>query len=480
MNGSRNINSNNQIDGADNNDAFFNSPAVGGSGGNGLLPLDAIDQLSVVTNAPADFGRNSGSNISVVIKSGTNQLHGSAYYYNRNEYFAAFTPFQDPSNSKKRALRTGQWGFSAGGAVVKNKLFYFASAERFQSILALSLRATHPSTAWVNGARGVLQKYGIPVNPVAANLLSFWPERYNNLPAALNNFVADDRNTYESYNGILKLDYAVSSKHNVSARYLGATANNVSQSLVPYREFFQSVDSRPHNVGVNLNSTLSPRLVNQLLLGVNYYLLSFTDVDSSFNPIAAGLNTGVPQDGTLRGAPALRVSNFAGAGSQSPTGRIDTTGHITNNLSYIAGRHALKFGGEYRRAHLDVFFHTNKRGSFSWDGTRGPWATDATVSAPLRALSDFLAGTPTNNNGATIVRGELQRDYNQNTADWWAHDNWQVNPKLNINFGVRWSYLGPLSDTRGTTSSFSLDKEVVAPPSIPDLSLTRSFEIVYR
>ena len=211
-------------------------------------------------------------------------------------------------------------------------------------------------------------------------------------------------------------------------------------------------------MGVNLNSTLSPRLVNQLLLGANYVLLSFNDFDSSFNPIAAGLNTGVPQDGTLRGSPTLRIANFAGVGSQSPTGRIDTTGHITNNLSYVSGRHAWKFGGEYRRAHFDVFFHTNKRGIFNWDGTRGPWAADATVSAPLRALSDFLAGNPTNNNGATIVRGELQRDYRQNLADWWVHDNWQVNPKLNLNFGVRWSYQGPLSDTRGSISSFSLDK----------------------
>jgi hypothetical protein len=462
VNGSRNINNNFQIDGVDNNDAFFNSPAGGTGGGNGLLPLDAIDQLSVVTNASADFGRNSGSNVSVVVRSGANQLHGSAYYFNRNEYFTAYTPFQDPSNSKKRALRTGQWGFSAGGAVVKNKLFYFAAAERFHSILGLSFRATHPSTAWVNGARGVLQKFGIPVNPVAINLLSLWPERYNNLPAVLNNFVADDRNTYDSYNGILKLDYAISSKHNVSARYFGSTATNQTQSplvgAVPYREYFPVVDTRPHSVGVNLNSTLSPRLVNQLLLGANYYLLSFHDFDSRFDPIAAGLNTGVPQDGTLRGSPTLRIANFAGTGLQSPTGRIDTTGHVTNNLSYVSGRHAWKFGGEYRRAHFDVFFHTNKRGIFNWDGTRGPWAADAAVSAPLRALSDFLAGTPTNNNGATIVRGELQRDYRQNLADWWVHDNWQVNPKLNLNFGVRWSYLGPLSDTRGSISSFSLDK----------------------
>lgn len=453
VNGSRTTANNFQIDGADNNDAFFNWAA---SNQETNLPIEAIDQFSVVTNAPADFGRNSGSNISVVIKSGTNQFHGSAYYFNRNEHFAAYSPFQDPSNSKKRVIRNHQGGGSAGGAMVKNKLFYFAATESDKSHAALSLVATHPSTAWVNGARGVLQRYGTPVNPVATNLLAFWPARYDQLPAAANNFVADDRNTRESYNGLLKLDYAISSKHSLSARYIGSAAKSVRQSAVPYREFFLVPVTHFHNVSINLNSTLSPRIVNQLVLATNYYLLSFNDLDTSFDPVAAGLNTGVPQDGTLRGSPTLRISGFAGAGSQSPTGRIDTTGHITNSLSYVGGRHAWKFGGEYRRAHFDIFFHTNKRGSFSWDGTRGPWAADATVSAPLRALSDFLAGTPTNNNGATIVRGELQRDYNQNTVDWWVHDNWQANPRLNINFGVRWSYLGPLSGTRGTISSFSL------------------------
>ena len=460
VNGSRSINNNYQIDGADNNDAFFNSPAGGNGGGSGLLPLDAIDQFSVVTNASADFGRNSGSNVSVVVKSDTNQLHGSAYYFNRNEYLAAYSPFQDPAISKKRVIRTGHWGGSAGGAVVKNKLFYFAAYEGFESQVALALRATHPSTAWANSARSVLARYAIPVNAVAANLLTFWPARYNSLPSAANNLVADDRIAADSASGLLKLDYAISSKHNVSARYFGATGKGISpSSTIPYREFSTVAGTRSHNVGINLNSTLSPRLVNQLLLGTNYYTFLNNDLDPSYDPIAAGLNTGVPQDGTLRGSPELRISNFATVGRPSgTTGRIDTAGHITDNLSYVAGRHAWKFGGEYRRAHFDVFFHTNQRGLFNFDGTRGPWATDASVSAPLRALSDFLAGTPTNNNGATIVRGQLQRDYRQNTVDWWVHDNWQVNPKLNLNFGVRWSYLGPLSDTRGTISSFSLAK----------------------
>ncbi len=467
VNGMRTSGNNYQIDGADNNDAFHNTSAVNQGGVAGiagtLLPVEAIDQFSVVTNASADFGRNGGSNVNLVIKSGTNSIHGSAYYFNRNEYFASFSPFQNPATDKKRVMRNDQWGFSLGGPVVKNRLFYFTTFEGQKAIANLSLRATHPSTAWVNEARGVLARYGVPVNSVATNLLSFWPSRYNNLPATVNNFVAADQNDYDSYNGIVKLDFSISSNHSLSARYFGGTGKQAALVAdgVPYREYFQVAPSRMHNVALNLTSSLSPRLVNQLLLGTNYFLQVFNDADTSFNPIAAGLNTGVPQDGSLQGSPSLRITNFTGASATQPLGRIDTTGHITDNLSYTMGRHQLKFGGEYRRSHFDIFYDTNKRGSFTWDGTRGPWATDASVSAPLRSLSDYLAGYVTGNSGATIVRGQLQRDYRQNTFDWWIHDNVQLTPKFNFNFGVRWSYVGPLSDTRASITAFRPGKGFV-------------------
>lgn len=465
VNGMRTSGNNYQIDGADNNDAFHNTSAVNQGGVSGiagtLLPVEAIDQFSVVTNASADFGRNGGSNVNLVIKSGTNALHGSAYYFNRNEYFSSFSPFQNPETAKKRVMRNDQWGFSLGGPIFKNKLFYFATLESQKAIANLSLVSQHPSTAWVNEARTVMARYGIPVSSVSTNLLSFWPSRYNGLPATVNNLVAGDRNDYDSYNGILKLDYVLSSKHNLSARYFGGTGQQTAEAGVPYREFFQVAPSRMTNIAVNVTSTLSSRLVSQLVLGANYFLQVFNDADTSYNPIAAGLNTGVPQNGSLGGSPSLRITNFAGASATQPLGRIDTTGHITENLSYSVGRHTLKFGGEYRRAVLDVFYDTNKRGSFTFDGTRGPWATDPSVSASLRSMSDFLAGYVTGTNGATIVRGQLQRDYRQNGIDWWVHDNWQVNQKLNLNFGVRWAYVGPVSDIDRSITSFQPGKGFV-------------------
>jgi hypothetical protein len=479
VNGMRTSGNNYQIDGADNNDAFHNTTAVNQGGVSGiagtLLPVEAIDQFSVVTNATADFGRNGGSNVNLVIKSGTNEFHGSAFYFNRNEFFSSFSPFQNPATAKKRVMRNDQWGFSFGGPIVKNKLFYFGTLEGQKAIANLSLTNTHPSTAWVNDARALMARYNVPANSAMTNLLSFWPSRNNNLPATANNFVASDRNDYDSYNGILKLDYAINSNHNLSARYFGGTGEQIAEAGIPYREYFQVAPSRMHNVAVNLTSTLSPRIVNQLLLGTNYFLQTFNDIDISPNPIAAGFNTGVPQGGSLSGAPQLRIANFTGVSGTQPLGRIDTAGHITNNLSVTMGRHQLKFGGEYRRARFDVFYDNLKRGLFNFDGTRGPWAPDASVSPALRSLADFLSGLPTNANGAQIARGSLQRDYWQNSWDWWIHDNFQVTQKLNLNFGVRYSYIGPISDPKNSITSFDPARGFMVPGSNTDSLWTRDW-----
>jgi len=123
----------------------------------------------------------------------------------------------------------------------------------------------------------------------------------------------------------------------------------------------------------------------------------------------------------------------------------------------------MKFGGEYRRAVLDVFYDTNKRGSFTWDGSAGPWRADPAASPQERSMADFLAMITTANNGANITRGQLQRDYRQNSIDGWVHDNFQVNRRLNLNFGVRYTFLGILNDIDKTITNFLPGRGFVTP-----------------
>ncbi|MBL8238150.1 MAG: carboxypeptidase regulatory-like domain-containing protein [Bryobacterales bacterium] len=455
VNGMRTSGNNYQIDGADNNDAFHNTSAVNQGGVSGiagtLLPVEAIDQFSIQSNAGADVGRNGGAAVNLVIKSGSNDLHGSLYYFNRNEALAAASPLQ-PIGAKARAIRNHQYGAAVGGPVIRNKTFFFVTGEGQVANAANSALATVPSDAWVADARVLMSQYGVPVNPLSLNMLTFWPSRTKSAGAGLNNYLNGDASVYDSYNGIVKLDHRFNQNHSVSARYFGGTGKQTAPTGSQLKEYFQVAPSRMHNVSVVVNSVLTPRMVNQLTLGANFFLQVFNDADTSIDPNALGLNTGVTE-AYLRGTPTTTINGFTPVGSTQPLGRIDTTGHLVDNLSYTVGKHQLKIGGEYRRALLDVFYDTDKRGRFVFDGARGPWSASS-ASGNLKSMADFLAGYTSNNSGAIIVRGQLQRDYVQNSFDSWIHDNWQLSPTLNINFGVRFTVNSPLTDKKNSVSTF--------------------------
>src|SRR5579862_6616743 len=457
VNGSRTVSNNYQIDGADNNDAMFggfpaqNQPGVNGIPG-GLVPVDAIDQFSVQSSAGADMGRNAGANINMVIKSGTNELHGTVYFFNRNEDLADPAPTLAPG-SRPQEIRNNQPGFSLGGPIIKNKTFFFLTGEIQLAIAGESILDTSPSAAWVQAAEAEMAKFNVNPNPVSLNLLTIYPANSRTGPATANNYLAQALNTFNSYNGIVKLDHRFNEKHSLSVRYMGSTGTQVADVGSHFKDFFQAAPMHVHNYSVVENAILSPRLVNQVTLGVNYFLQTFQDDNIGFNPPAMGLNTGITA-GNQIGAPTINITGFDFVGATQPAGRIDTTGHVTDNLSYTRGRHQLKFGGEYRRAVLDVSYFNNVRGTFSFDGTRGPWATDSSASSSLKALADFLAGEPTNASGATIIRGEPEPTFLINSLAWWVHDNFQVNPQLNVNFGVRWDYDGVLHDEKGILANF--------------------------
>jgi hypothetical protein len=441
INGLRTNAKNFQIDGADNNDAYSNAVAVNQGGVSGiagaLVPIEALDEFSVETNAGADAGRNAGGAVQMVIKSGTNDLHGSLFFFDRNEALAARSPVQSPT-SPVQEIRNNQFGFAVGGPIVKNKTFFFLTGEIQLAVAGLSVLDTTPSPAWISAAQSVLAKYSVPVNPISQNLLSLFPASVLTGPATANNYLANALNTYNSFNGISKVDHRFNDKHTIAVRYLGGTGTQTAAVGSYIKDYFQTAPMHVHNFSIVENDVWSPRLVNQVTLGVNYFLQTFNDFNTGYSSAADGLLTG----SNVAGAPTIKITGFDYTGATPPLGRTDVVGHVTDNLSYTAGRHQFKFGGEYRHANVDVAYFSNSRGTFTFDGTRGPWSSDSTVSSALKSLADFLAGTPSNSSGATIVRGDPERIYRVNSYDGWAHDTFQVNPRLSVNYGVRYEYQG--------------------------------------
>jgi outer membrane receptor protein involved in Fe transport len=455
VNGVRTRGNNYQIDGADNNDAFQNIAAVNQGGVSGiagtLLPIEAIDQFSVQSGGEAEQGRNSGSTVNLVMKSGTNNVKGSVYYFNRNEALSANSPTAAPG-SAKREIRNNQYGFSLGGPIVRNKTFYFSTLEIQKLNAGNSLPDTAPSPAWQTAATQLMSQFGVPINPVSTKEFALWPADSMTGPATPLNFVGTDSNTYSSYNGIVKVDHQFNSVHSISARYFGGGGDQVAQINSPYLAYFQAVPSRMHNVSVVTTGVFTPRLVNQLVVGYNYFLQKFNSYDTSADPASLGLNTGVT-DPSLAGPPNITISGFAAVGGTQPLGRIDKTLQFTDSMTWATGAHQVKIGGEARIAKLFVFYDSNQRGTFTYDGTVGPWASlpAAQASSALKALADFMAGRVAT---GSIVRGNTHHDYFQNSFDVYAQDVWSATPRLTLNFGLRYTYPGVLGASDGPLTEF--------------------------
>jgi len=499
LNGTRPNQMNWQIDGVDNNDFWHNIPAVNQGGVSGIagiiLPIDSIDEFSAQTQNGPEAGRNAGGTVNLVTKSGSNQLHGSAYYFNRNEFYAASSPFFTSSATVPKAppLRNQNYGGSVGGPIIKDKTFYFLSFEKQNYIIGLSGRATEPSNAWIAAAADVLNnpgnKYGT-YSPVPASTLSctnpsaqgcsaglmgpngFWPRNLiGGLFGTPDNFFSPIASTGYSYNGVVKVDHNFNEKHHLSGRWFGGQGNQTAPlggspalgtASSNLHDYFEVAPIHVYNYSAVLNSAFSPRVTNQVLVGVNYFNQVFHDFNNSFDTRALGLF--LSPDATIHGKPILGAPNIvisppsgvSGAGFEQigltpPEGRNDITGHLTDIISYNVGSHQFRFGGEFRQARVNEFYHRRGTGKFTFDGTQGPWAGVTTVDPTTKALADFLAGDVSS---STIAVGNPERFVRVNAFNAYVQDAWQVTRKLNFNVGLRYEYFGPLHSDKKDLAVF--------------------------
>ena len=472
LNGTRANQMNWQIDGVDNNDFWHNIPAVNQGGVSGIagiiMPLDAIDEFAAQTQSNAEGGRNAGGIVNVVLKSGTNKLHGSAYYFNRNTAFGAASPFFNPAAlaadglpTSKPPLRNENYGFSIGGPLVKDKTFWFVTFERQKYTIGLSGLNTEPSQAYQSAALTLLtNNYGPNAeSPISQALIAnLWPSVIDNLPAQSGNYFATNPSTGYSYNGVIKLDQNFGEKHHLSARWFGGQGSQTAplggsaalataSSNDPY--YFEKAPIHVYNYALTLNSAFTSRLSNQILFGVNYFNQTFRDAVATYNTNAAGLflSPDTPVTPKFYGAPNIAISGFEQVGITPPEGRNDITGMLTDIVSYTVGKHQLRFGGEFRQGHVDEFYFRHSLGSFTFDGSQGVYTNCTGLSATLCAdpnvasLADFLGGFISS---ASIAVGNAERKVVVNGIDFFTQDSWQVTRKLNINWGLRWDYFGPL------------------------------------
>lgn len=470
LNGTRANQMNWQIDGTDNNDFWHNIPAVNQGGVSGIagviMPIDAVDEFSSQTQSNAEAGRNAGGTVNLVIKTGTNQVHGSAYYYNRNDYYAATSPFfvPTPQFPKSPPLRNQNVGGTIGGPIVKNKLFYFLGFEYQTYKFGLTGLSTEPSNAWANNALALLNANNVAPNPLSTTLLqTLWPSSITNLPATLNNYFATVPGTGYSYNGVAKVDYTINDKNTLSAHWFAGQGSQTqppgaslalatASSNLGY--YFEVAPLHVQNYNLVWNSVLKSNLTNQVLFGVSYFNQTFHDSNNTFNTRALGLY--LSPDAMINGkpifgAPNIQIAGFDQVGITPPEGRNDVTGHLTDIVSYNRGKHQFRFGGEVRQGRVNEFYFRRSLGSFVFDGSQGPWSSSCLSGDPTCALADFLAGYVSS---SSIAVGNAERFVTSNGFDLFAQDSWKMTSRLTLDLGLRYEYFGPLHSSKKDLAVF--------------------------
>jgi outer membrane receptor protein involved in Fe transport len=450
VNGTRGNQVNYTINGTDNNDLYLNADAVNQGGISGIAgvvyPIDALDEYSLQTTGNSESGRSPGGNLNVTTKSGTNQFHGDAYYYNRNEALAVTSPFVAPG-SPEQPLRNQNYGASVGGPIWHDHTFLFLLYEEQKFVIGEANTVTEPSPAYQALALAELTKYGVAPNPVSQAILStLWdPKDIANLPGTPLNYSSSAPQSGYSHNAVAHLDHNFSDKSHLSAIWYFGQGYAVAPDCVfvcsYLPEYFQTVPSHIQNFNTVWNYSIHPNLSNQLAAGVNYFMQDFADAVHNQNPLTmAGLNTGA----TLAGAPQIAINGFDSIGITPTSGRNDISGQIADTLSWTVGKHQIRFGLEYRRAYIDLYYNWGARGAFNF-GTGpsplGPWAGDTSVTdSNVLTLADFLAGYAYTSN---ITLGTQERFIYTHTGAGFAEDSWQVTPKLNLNLGLRYDYQQP-------------------------------------
>ena len=442
VNGNRGRSNNYLLDGTDMNDGYRNDPAINEGGVFGvpatILPIDAVEEFPVLSGAEPEYGRNSGAVVNIVTKSGTNALHGSLFEYYRDDALGARNYF-NAAPLPKNSFSNHQFGASLGGPIVKDKTFFFLSYEGQRENGGLPTLARVPTAAELAAAQAA---NGGVINPVIAQLLARnpWPAPNMTPDANGNNLQATNNFSNDLDSVIAKIDHHFGAEDLVTVRYFyGNSTQNFPLALVGGGGLpgFNTITPTTVNLLTgSLTHVISPKLLLEVRGGYNRFYETFSPQDVSFDPNSIGLNTGVtnPRD---FGMPEISVGPYATLGSNlaNPRGRTDQNYQGFANLSYNNGRHNMKFGYEYRRTTVDQYFDEGYRGELEFG-----------------SLQDFVAGDITS--GGRSARGDSQRSTAQNSHGLYFQDNFRVNGRFTLNYGVRWDYYGVISEAQNQFSIF--------------------------
>ena len=489
INGNREQANNFLLDGLDNNQVSDNLV--------GYTPSpDAIQEFNLITNnAPAEFGNFQGGIISVSIKSGTNDYHGNLFEFFRNDKLNANLWNNNFNGTPRPKLRWNMFGATFGGRIIKDKLFFFAD---YQGQRFITPAATSAITVFTAAERqgdfsalcarfdsaGICQAgQGTQLfNPFQLSGGRRVPFAFNRIPASLMDPVAralfnsslypapvngnvqnNQLNTNGSRvvgdQGDLKIDYNVTAKDHIFGRYSQSRLSNPTTNSFPLI-FDSFLEAPAYNSMANWTRTVSPRLVNEARIGVNYVRLHNGGADKGLGDVAQDLGI---QNGNDRG-PGLMALNF-GAAFVTGIGNANigtqqlfpsTVIQFEDSLVITRGSQILRTGVQFQRLRINPFYAGNfgRTGNITFDGrfTAGPDPLSVAGGGAGAGEADFFLGLP-----SLLQRGVDSGSWGQRSNVFGAYfqDDWRVRDTLTMNLGLRYETHTPWVEVRDRQANFA-------------------------
>jgi hypothetical protein len=435
-------------------------------------PLDALNEFTVQTsNYSAQFGAAAGGIVNAVTKSGTNQIHGSAYDFLRNDHLDAVNFFA-PSGTKPLLVQN-QYGGSLGGPLKKDRAWVFGAYEGEHIRSESTSNSSVPTVAQHNGNFGstpIYDPFSTAPNPDGSgSIRTLFPDnmipasRFNSVGKSImaryplpnsGSFFANNLPQLQGIkNGVVRGDVQITSKDTLFTRYsVNRTSVNASAALSPPAQtpVDRTIDS--DGLGAGYTRAFGPTLVNEFRFSWTRIQIS-QDATLAYQDIVPG-----SLDPQIKSSiPTFAVTGFPDIGAQpsccgnDPLTKSSGVWDFSDNVSKQVGRHMFKFGVDYLMLRPSTFAALNGRGAFGFTGvfTQNPQSRPGTG----HPAADLLMGTAntltTGTPAQAVERGWYAGEYFQ--------DEWTISRSLTLNLGIRYELVSPYTETQNRMADLILD-----------------------
>jgi len=419
-----------------------------------VLGVDAIQEFSVLTGGfPAEYGRATGGVINAISKSGTNQFHGDVYEFIRNNAFDSNDYFTRAAGQPNPPFRRNQFGGSAGGPIIKDKIFIFGDYEGLRQSKGIPTSVSVPSDA----LRGGLFTYSAPlppncafvtattcqvtINPYSQALLALYPHANSSIGANTGQYVTAGVQIVPENFYTARVDYTIGAHDSLFGTYLYDDTDYTQPDTLT--TVLQDSHTTRQTVAIEENHTFSSSFVNAARIGYNrdHVINAFTP--SAINPAAASTALGA-----LAGQNAPRLSPhggvsdfFAGVNGGSHYLHTWNSYQAYDDAFWTKGAHTIKIGGGVENMRYNQHTYQEPAGRYQF-----------------ASFVNFLAGVPKSfeaSLGPSLGGVDNPREFRQTMFSAYIQDDWKVKSNLTVNIGVRYEPSTVLSDAQGRITNLA-------------------------